>query len=130
MNIWSRLLLHLRRARLRQRFTQEQAGLRETFRSQLLAGTTQDRRWNDIEWLTEPILHVQPETEQVPVALVGIAAMYSLSEGDEGAPVVQTQAGTALFYFQDNTWQSNGKVLLNLTPSEALHQLSLKAMVY
>ena len=129
MNIWSRLLLHLRRARLRQRFTQEQARLCETFRSQLLAGTTQDRRWHDIAWLTEPILHVQPETEQVPVALVGIAAMYSLDQGNEETPEVQTQAGTALFYFQDNAWQSNGKVLLNLTPSEALTQLSLKGMV-
>ncbi len=130
MNIWSRLLVHLRRARLRQRFMQQQEGLHETFRSQLLAGTTQDRRWHDIEWLTEPILHVEPETEQVPVALVGIAAMYSLDEGNEEAPVVLTQAGTAIFYFQDNAWQSNGKVLLNLTPSEALTQLSLKAMVY
>ena len=130
MNIWSRLLLHLRRARLRQRFTQEQAGLQKAFRTQLLTDSTQDRHWHDVEWLTEPILHVQPETEQVPVALVGIAAMYSLDEGNKETPVVQTQAGTALFYFQNNAWQSNGKVLLNLTPSEALHQLSLKAMVY
>ena len=130
MNIWSRILLHLRRARLRQRFAQQQEGLRETFRSQLLAGTTQNRRWHDIEWLTEPILHVQPDVDQVPVALVGIAAMYSLDEGNEETPVVQTQAGTALFYFQDNTWQSNGKVLLNLTPSEALTQLNLKGLVY
>jgi hypothetical protein len=129
MIIWSRVLLHLRRARLRQRFTQQQEVLRETFRSQLLAGTTHDRRWHDIEWLTEPILHVQPETDQVPVALVGIAAMYS-REGNEETPVVQTQAGTAVFYYQDNAWQSNGKLLLNLMPSEALHQLSLKAMVY
>jgi len=99
------------------------------FRSQLLAGTTQGRRWHDIEWLTEPVLHVQPETEQVPVALVGIAAMYSLNEGNAETPDVQVQAGTALFYFQDNAWHSNGKVLLNLTPSEALQQLSLKVMV-
>ncbi len=83
MNIWSRLLLHLRRARLRQRFTKQQETLRTEFRTHLLAGTTQDRRWHDVEWLTEPILHVLPDTEEVPVALVGIAAMYSLNEGDE-----------------------------------------------
>lgn len=128
MNIWSRILLHLRRAKLRQRFTKQQETLRTEFRSLLLTGTTQERRWHDIEWLTEPILHVLPDTNEIPVALVGIAAIYSLDEGDE-APEVQTQAGTALFYFQDNAWQSNGKVLLNLTPSEALNQLSLKAMV-
>lgn len=99
------------------------------FRSQLLAGTTQDRHWHDVEWLTEPILHVQPEPEQVPVALVGIAAMYSLDEGNEETPNVETQAGTAIFYYQENTWQSSGKVLLNLTPSEVLMQLSLKGMI-
>lgn len=126
MNIWSRILLHLRRARLRQRFTRQQETLREEFRSHLLAGGTQDRRWHDVEWLTDPILHVLPDTDEIPVALVGIAAMYSLDEGSDETPEVQTQAGTALFYFQDNAWQSNGKVLLNLTPSEALNQLSLK----
>ncbi|HQR07988.1 MAG TPA: hypothetical protein PLN21_14265 [Gemmatales bacterium] len=124
MNIWSRILLHLRRARLRQRFAKQQEILRAEFRSHLLAGTSQDRRWHDVEWLTEPILHVLPDTDEIPVALVGIAAMYSLEESNE----VQTQAGTALFYFKDNAWQSNGKVLLNLTSSEALNQLSLKAM--
>ena len=84
----------------------------------------QDRRWHDIEWLTDPILHVLPEVDEVPVALVGIAAMYSLKEETD----VQTQAGTVLFYYQDGAWQSNGKVLLNLTPSEALHQLSLQLL--
>lgn len=117
-------MLHLRRSRLRQRFAKQQEMLRTEFRSHLLESTTQDRRWHDVEWLTEPILHVLSDTDEIPVALVGIAAMYSLEESNE----VQTQAGTALFYFQNNTWQSNGKVLLNLTPSEALHQLSLKAM--
>jgi hypothetical protein len=100
--------------------------LRTEFHSHLLESTTQDCRWHDVEWLTEPILHVLPDTDEVPVALVGIAAMYSLDKGDDDTSEVQTQAGTALFYFQNNAWQSKGKVLLNLTPAEALHQLSLK----
>lgn len=128
MNMWTRILLHLRRARLRQRFSKQQETLRTEFRFHLLSDITQERRWHDVEWLTEPILHVLPDTDEIPVALVGIAAMYSLDEGNEERPAIQTQAGTALFYFQDNAWQSNGKVLLNLTPSEALHQLSLKSM--
>lgn len=129
MNIWSRILLHLRRARLRSSFMKEKQLLQDAFRSELLANpSNQGCCWHDIEWLTEPIFHVVPDTEEIPVALVGMAAVYSVREdesSDKPAPV--TQAGTVLFYFQENTWQSNGRVLLNLTPAEALHQLDLKA---
>lgn len=129
MNIWSRLLLHLRRARLRQRFMKQQHALQELFRTQLLASGTSALQWHDIEWLTDPILHVVPETEQTPVALVGVAAIYSLEgETDMGAVSPRTHAGTALFYYQNDAWQSHGKVLLNLTPSEALQQLMQRSM--
>jgi hypothetical protein len=128
MNTWSRLLLHLRRASLRSRFMKEQQNLKDAFRAQLLSDTAEaKRRWHDVEWISEPILHVMPDAEEMPIALVGVAAMYSLVEDDDKQPQVQTQTGTALFYFQENAWQTNGKVLLNLTPSEALNQLDLKA---
>lgn len=124
MNVWSKLLLHLRRAKLRQSFVRQWPDLNETFKQALLA-QNQDhtgRIWQDIEWISEPVLHVLPDIQTIPVALVGIAAVYEIT-GDEDAPKVQTQAGTALFYFEKNVWNTQGKLLLNLSPSEALLQL-------
>lgn len=109
----------------------QQAELQESLLTHLLADADQGYAWHDIQLIAEPILHVLPETEEIPIALVGIAAIFTQTgdvNGNEQAP--QTQAGTAVFYFQNDAWQTNGKVLLNLTPAEALNQLSLKAMVF
>lgn len=129
MNIWSRLLLHLRRARLRHRFMKEQLALQDSFRRTLQEESHPLRQWHDVEWITEPILHVLPDMTALPVALVGIVAvMTTKSDSPEATAATQSQAGTAVFYFENNAWQSNGKVLLNLTPAEAFHQLCHKVM--
>ena len=126
MNIFSRLLLHLRRASLRKQFMKQQTTLREQFQTILLNSQT-ERQWLDIEWITEPVLFVTPDILHMPVALVGVAAIYRRNEsGIEKPP--ETQAGTALFYFQETQWQTNGTLLPNLTPSEALNQLELKTI--
>lgn len=124
MDVWTKLLLHLRRAKLRQRFVRQWPELHDAFKQALLA-QNQDhpgRQWQDVEWISEPVLHVLPDTQSIPVALVGMAAIYEIS-GDDDARNVQTQAGTALFYFEKDVWHTQGKLLLNLSPSEALLQL-------
>lgn len=124
MNVWTKMLLHLRRAKLRQRFIRQWPDLFEAFKTALLAQNKDHpgRQWQDVEWITEPVLHVLPDTNIIPVAMVGIAAIYELKDDDDNNST-QTQAGTALFYFEQDTWHTQGKLLLNLSPSEALLQL-------
>lgn len=135
MNLWTRFRLHLRRDKLRQRFMESEVLLYNLFQVELLANSKQEkRRWQHVEWLSEPILHIVPDSTAIPVALVGIAASYTLVDENEvnesestSEPVVHTQAGTALFYFENDAWQTNGKVLLNVTPSQAFEQLERQA---
>ena len=124
MNLWSRLLLHLRRARLRQRFSKEQEALQKAFCNRLLAGSTPEQQWHDVQWIAEPLLHVVPDTDQIPLALVGLAALFT----NNSSETMQTMTGTAVFYFENNTWQTSGK-LLPMTPSETLRELDHQAMV-
>lgn len=127
MNVFSRILLHLRRSSLRKQFKTNRPALEQQFRDCLIAQTTDQRQWLDIEWITEPVLHVHPDILQLPIALIGVTVVYQLIEEGE-VPQPATQAGTALFYFQNTQWQTSGKLLLNLTPSEALNQLELKTI--
>lgn len=127
MNVFSRLLLHLRRSSLRKQFMKDRTVLEQQFRDQLVAQTTDKRQWLDIEWITEPVLHVHPDIQELPVAMIGVTVVYQLSDNEEWSQPA-TQAGTAIFYFQQAQWQTSGKLLLNLTPSEALNQLELKSI--
>ncbi len=128
MNVWTKLLLHLRRAKLRQSFVRQWPELHDAFKQALLAQNRDypGRQWQDVEWISEPVLHVLPDTQSIPVALVGMAAMYEITDDHESSNV-QTQAGTAVFYFEQNAWTTQGKLLLNLSPSEALLQLQRQA---
>lgn len=133
MNLWTRFRLHLRRDNLRRRFMQSEVLLQTLFQVELLAQSKQEkRRWQHIEWLTEPVLHVLPDAQAIPVALVGIAASYRIIDSPEEAdmPVetVHTQAGTALFYYENHAWQTRGTVLLNVTPAQALDQLERQSI--
>jgi len=124
MNLWSRLLLHLRRARLRQRFARQRESLHQAFRDSLLANSTSAQQWHDVHWIADPLMHVHPDAEEIPLALVGLAALFTTEASD----TMQTQAGTAVFYYENDNWHTNGK-LLPMTPSEALRELSLRAMI-
>ncbi|HQR42506.1 MAG TPA: hypothetical protein PLX97_07470, partial [Gemmatales bacterium] len=83
MNVFSRLLLHLRRSSLRKQFMKDRTVLEQQFRDQLVAQTTDKRQWLDIEWITEPVLHVHPDIQELPVAMIGVTVVYQLSDNEE-----------------------------------------------
>lgn len=124
MNLWTRFRLHLFRSRLREQFMQQEALLYQLFISHLQSSSQKQARiWISLDWLTEPVLHVPDDG--TPMALVGVAASYCLHDDEESEPgEMQTQAGTAVFYYHDKVWKTEGKLLLNLTPSEALHRVT------
>lgn len=128
MNLWTRFRLHLFRSRLREQFMQQESLLYQLFTSHLKSGNLhQARIWLSVEWLSEPVLHVPDNETATPMALVGVAAMYCLQEDSSEPGEVQAQTGTAVFFYLNKVWQTEGKLLLNLTPSQALHQIISKA---
>ena len=106
----------------------QQSELQAELRTQMIDLQKDESRWQDIEWLTEPILHVMPDTDVVPLALVGIVAVMHLDSDATDGSAPHVLAGTAVFYFEEDKWCSKGKVLLNLTPAEAFGHLCHKAM--
>jgi hypothetical protein len=110
---------------------QQESLLYQLFTSHLQSGNQHHARaWLSVDWLTEPVLHVPDHTSSTPLALVGVAAYYCLHDEETSEPgEIQTQAGTAVFFYHNNVWQTEGKLLLNLTPSQALDQLTLQAPV-
>lgn len=129
MNLWTRFRLHLFRSRLRDQFMQQESLLYQLFTSHLMTcNLHQTRVWLNVDWLTEPVLHVPEVGNAPPMALVGVTARYCLHDDVECEPgEVQTQMGTAVFFYLNQVWQTEGKLLLNLTPSQALDHLISKA---
>ncbi|HMO37145.1 MAG TPA: hypothetical protein PKA06_13980 [Gemmatales bacterium] len=105
------------------------AALQLQFKQELFCrNQSQLRKWVDLEWISEPVLHVPVELDQAPVALVGVATIYELHT--EGEPTItQTQTGTAIFHYYASSWTTRGQVLLNITPAEALAQAQMLSRI-
>jgi hypothetical protein len=119
---WSRVLLHLKRAKIRRRFQQQRQILEQSFRQQLSKREgSENITWHDLHWLSEPVIFVRDDQQEPHHALVGVAAFFT-PPGESAQP--QSQAGSAVFYFQDGEWSTDGQILLNLTPGEAWEKLA------
>jgi hypothetical protein len=119
---WSRVLLHLKRSRLRRCFQQQRSALEQSFLEQLAQRKeSKEVIWQDLHWLSDPVILIRDDQQEPHHALVGVAAFFTTYA--QSAPP-QSQAGTAVFFFQNGDWSTNGQILLNLTPSEAWERMA------
>lgn len=119
---WSRVLLHLKRSRLRRCFQQQRSALEQLFLQQLSQREeSREIIWQDLQWLSDPVIFIRDDQQEPHHALVGVAAFFTTT-GESAQP--QSQAGTAIFFFQNGDWDTNGQILLNLTPGEAWEKMA------
>jgi hypothetical protein len=119
--IWTRLLQRLKRARVRRVFEQNRQELQANFLRELQGQGSAEAVWEDVEWITDPVIFVRQDRAEPYYALVGVSAVSSATPEDGGK--VHSQAGTAVFHFTNGAWGTTGQMLANLTPSEALEKL-------
>jgi hypothetical protein len=119
---WSRVLLHLKRSRLRRRFQQQRSVLDQVFLQQLSQrAESKQIIWQDLQWLSYPVIFIRDDQQEPHHVLVGVAAFFTMT-AEPAQP--QSQAGSAVFFFQDGQWTTSGQILLNLTPGEAWEKMA------
>ncbi len=78
--------------------------------------------WKEVEFAEEVRLASNRQSDQL-IALVSITISFEAvagSEMEEVEAVGNLRAGTAVFYFEENRWQTRGRAIFNLDPPESL----------
>jgi hypothetical protein len=86
----------------------------EFFEAGVRSGRPRGVRWKSCEWGTEHVL-ARDRTSQEIVALVSVA--LHLEPGPTGE---EERSASAVFFYNAGRWQTMGKTVLNLRPSEVL----------
>lgn len=108
----ARKLFHLRREWLEARF----------FAQAAQSGKPRGLEWVDVEFDDDVSFARDRHTGQLR-ALVAVTIKFRAIEGGgmEDNPNVQNlKAASAVFYFDDDEWTSNGRLAMNLNPAEAI----------
>ncbi len=90
-----------------------------------LAGSNsrlQGPHWNDCEF-EDDVAYVRDRSTGELSAFVGVAVATNDplgSPGDMGDLIGNLRAGTAIFQFRRNRWETDGRAILNLSPTEAI----------
>jgi hypothetical protein len=87
-------------------------------------GKPRGLRWVGCELSGEPVFAVDPRTRE-PVALVGATVSFESVEGggmEEVEAVSNLRSATAVFAHRGGRWTTEGRVLFNLEPREALER--------
>jgi hypothetical protein len=122
---WSKVLMRLKRGKIRRVFAQRRDELRQIFAERLRAKEAGGGRvWEDVDWLTEPVLCVAPDCREPHLALVGVVARYNEAGNGLERRTVQTETGTAVFEYEAGRWTTEGRLLPRVTPAEALRDFS------
>ena len=121
-NFWT--IQHRRRAR--KRFRQQRERLEARF-FDIAAATGKPRglRWVDIDFDDAVCFAMDRDKKQL-LALVAVTIGFEAIEGggmEEVEAVGNLRAATALFHLDGHWWNTNGRVLFNLEPVEALSRL-------
>lgn len=78
--------------------------------------------WKEVEFAEEVLFASNLESGQL-IALVSITISFEAVAGgemEEVEAVGNLRAGTAVFYFEANRWQTQGRAVFNLDPAESL----------
>jgi hypothetical protein len=119
--------LRVRNRRLgRKRFRQQRERLEARF-FDIAAATGKPRglRWTDIDFDDAVCFAIDRDKKQL-LALVAVTIGFEAIEGggmEEVEAVSNLRAATAIFHLEGKWWSTNGRVLFNLEPVEALSRL-------
>jgi hypothetical protein len=109
--------------RARRQFQQNRKELETAFyRAAAATGKPRGLRWKECQW-SELIEWVREKQTGQLLAIVGVTIAFEAIEGGEMeglAAVGNLRNASAVFFLQDGTWQTNGRVIFNLNPDEAL----------
>jgi hypothetical protein len=124
--IWRRWRAAARRAQ-RQRAMPEFEELREELAKQFLqaaaaTGKPRGLRWTSVELTGQPVFATDAASGAL-CALVGATISFEAVEGgdmEEVEAVGNLRSATAVFIFRSGQWTTDGRVIFNLEPAEAL----------
>jgi hypothetical protein len=121
--VW-RAIREARFARLQREFHAQRERLEAKFvRLASARATPEAPRWEDCEF-ADDVSYVRHRVTGELSAFVSVS--ISIEEGPEssgyfgGDAVGKIQLGTAVFRFDRNRWETDGRTILNLTPREAV----------
>ena len=130
MSLLSRLrsvfLQRLTPARLLKTFDRDQSVLaQQFFEKARTAGVPRGLRWVHCEWLPTLSLLRDKSTSQICL-LVGVNISFDAIEGgdmENVAAVSLIRYACAVFHLANEGWQTSGRALFNMNPSEAADKL-------
>jgi hypothetical protein len=110
---------------LMEQFLQLQSGLAEEFvRAAAATGKPRGLRWTRCDLAGEPLFAIDPERREL-VALVGATIAFEAIEGggmEDVEAVGNLRSATAVFVYRDGRWTTDGRVVFNLEPREAMER--------
>ena len=110
----ARELFRLQKERFEQIFLKAAAG----------TGLPRGLRWVSCTFAGELLLGREPRRKQM-IGLIPATIQFEAIEGGdmEGLPAAgEARSATAVFMFERGNWTTNGRVIFNLTPEQALQQ--------
>jgi hypothetical protein len=110
-------------AQVRSQFQQQRIALQAAFfEAAARCGKPRGLRWKGCEW-SDLIAWVRDKGSGQILALVGVTISFEAIEGSdmEGVEAVgNLRNASAVFFYQNGTWQTVGRVIFNLNPDEAV----------
>ena len=120
---WRRDRRHLRHDQARLQFKDVSEKLSAEFLVAAAAtGKPRGLRWKSCEFSGPAIFAIDPSTQEL-YALVAVTISFEAIEGggmEEVEAVGNLRSATAVFVHRGNRWTTDGRVIFNLEPDEAL----------
>lgn len=117
---------HAKAASLLGKFSQDRVFLEEQFfQKARTAGIPRGLRWVKCDWLSTRVLLKEKATAQVCL-LVGVNISFEAVEGSDMenvAAVSLVRDACAVFQLTTSGWQTSGRALFNMNPTEATDKL-------
>lgn len=111
----------LRLARTRFQFQRERVEA-EFLPAAAASGKPRGLRWQSCDW-DNGVVFARDRQTGLLLALVGVTIRFEAVEGSdmEGLPAVgNLRNASAVFFYRDGRWQTQGKTVFNLNPDEAV----------
>ncbi len=126
--VFRRLKIMLRENRRElaiQKFDPRRGDLAKRFLEAAAAtGKPRGLRWKSVELAKQPLFATNAAGREL-VALIGATISFEAVEGgpmEEVEAVGNLRSATAVFVFRDGEWTTEGRVIFNLEPAEAMQR--------